>query len=299
MNMRAPFCFVPVRLVLSSVALVSMAAVSAWAQPSAPLSAPPPGSPATAQIPILKTVGIDQKLDSPVPADLPFVDDEGRDVTIRQYFGRRPVILVLAYYECPVLCTQVINAAVSSILPLTFDAGKEFEVVVVSFDPGETPAMAKGKRADFLNRYRRPQASGGIHFLTGRESSIKALTDAVGFRYAYDERLDQFAHPAVMTILTPEGHVSRYLFGIEFAPRDLRFALVEAAGNKIGTIVDQAMLFCYNYDPQTGRYGFAILTTVRVAGLLTLAVLGTFIVMNLRRDRRKDRAVRATATGPR
>ena len=297
--MHAPSRLTPLRSLLSSLLLVSLAVVSAWAQPSAPVSAPPPGSPATAQIPILKTVGIDQKLDSAVPRDLPFVDDEGREVTIGQYFGARPVILVLAYYECPVLCTQVINAAVSSIVPLTFDAGKEFEVVVVSFDPGETPAMAKGKRTDFLHRYGRSQASGGIHFLTGRESSIAALTDAVGFRYAYDERLDQFAHPAVMTILTPQGHVSRYLFGIEFAPRDLRFALVEAAGNKIGTIVDQAMLFCYNYDPQTGRYGFAILTAVRVAGLLTLVVLGTFIVMTLRRERRQDKAVRTAATGTR
>jgi protein SCO1/2 len=279
--------------------LVIGAVVSASAQPSAPVSAPPPGSPATAQIPILKTVGIDQKLDNPVPPDLPFVDDEGRDVTIGQYFGARPVMLVLAYYECPVLCTQVINAAVSSMLPLTFDAGKEYEVVVVSFDPGETPAMARVKRTDFLHRYGRSRANGGIHFLTGRESSVAALADAVGFRYAYDERLDEYAHPAVMTILTPEGRVSRYLFGIEFAPRDLRFALVEAASHRIGTIVDQAMLYCYNYDPQTGRYGFAIMTTVRVAGLVTLAVLGTFIVMTLRRDRRQDRAVRSAATGTR
>lgn len=297
--MHALFRLTAARTILTSFALVIGGVVSASAQPSAPISAPPPGSPATAQIPMLKNVGIDQKLDNRVPPDLPFVDDEGRDVTIGQYFGARPVILVLAYYECPVLCTQVINATVSSILPLTFDAGKEFEVVVVSFDPGETPAMAKAKRDDFVRRYGRSKANAGIHFLTGRESSIEALTDAVGFRYAYDERLDQFAHPAVMTILTPEGHVSRYLFGIEFAPRDLRFALVEAASDKIGTIVDQAMLFCYNYDPQTGRYGFAILSAVRAAGVLTLVVMGTFIVKSLRRDRRRGRAVRTAATGPR
>jgi protein SCO1 len=296
--MRATFCR-SLRLLFASLALAGCGVVSAWAQPSAPISVPPPGSPATQQIPILKNVGIDQKLNGVVPGALAFVDDEGRDVTLGQYFGARPVILVLAYYECPVLCTQVINAAVSSILPLTFDAGNEFEVVVVSFDPGETPAMAKSKRTDFLRRYGRAKAAGGIHFLTGRESSITALTDAIGFKYAYDERLDQFAHPAVMTILTPQGHVSRYLFGIEFAPRDLRFALVEAAGNKIGTVVDQAMLFCYNYDPQTGRYGFAILTTVRAAGLLTLVVLGAFIVMTLRRERRQGKAVRVTATGTR
>jgi protein SCO1/2 len=248
---------------------------------------------------MLKNVGIDQKLDSPVPADLPFVDETGRDVRIGDYFGQRPVVLVLAYYECPVLCTQVINGVVSSILPLTFNAGREFDVVVVSFDPGETPAMAAAKRADFVRRYGREGTGAGIHFLTGRESSIAALTSAVGFRYAYDEAIDQWAHPAVITLLTPNGRVSRYLFGIEFAPRDLRFALIEAADDKIGTVIDQAMLFCYNYDPETGRYGFAIMTAVRAGGLLTLALLGVFIVVTLRRERRQDSAVHAAATGSR
>jgi protein SCO1/2 len=206
-------------------------------------------------------------------------------------------VLVLAYYECPVLCTQVINGVVSSMLPLGFNAGGEFDVVVVSFDPGETPAMAEAKRKDFLRRYGRPGTDGGIHFLTGRESSIAALTSAVGFRYAYDEAIDQWAHPAVITLLTPRGHVSRYLFGIEFAPRDLQFALIEASDNQIGSVVDQAMLFCYNYDPETGRYGFAIMTAVRAAALLTLALLGGSIFVTLRRDRRKGSAVRSAATG--
>lgn len=280
-----------------SVLLLAATAGPAWAQPSAPLSAPPPGNPATAQIPMLRDAGLDQKVDSLVPADLAFVDESGRDVRLGDYFGARPIVLVLAYFECPVLCTQVINAVSSSIMPLTFDAGGEFEVVVVSFDPGETPSMARVKRDEFLRRYHREGAEAGVHFLTGREDAIGALTDAVGFRYAYDAKIDQWAHPAAITVLTPEGRVSRYLFGIEFAPRDLQFALMEAAEERIGTVVDRALLFCYNYDPQTGRYGFAIMTAVRVGGLFTLAGLGAFILLALRRERRQNSAVHPTATG--
>jgi protein SCO1 len=279
--------------------MLAAGVVSAAAQPTAPMSVPPPGLPATAAIPMLRDVGIDQKLDSPIPLSTPFVDETGADVTLARYFGLRPVILVLAYYECPMLCTQVINAAASSMVALTFDAGRDFDVLVVSFDPGETPALAAGKRDAFLKRYGRSASAAGIHFLTGRQASIDALTKAVGFRYAYDAKIDQFAHPAVITILTSQGHVSRYLFGIEFAPRDLKFALMDAAAGKIGTVIDQAMLFCYHYDPETGSYGFAIMTAVRVAGLLTLGVLGAFIVVNLRRDRRQDKAVTSTATGTR
>jgi protein SCO1/2 len=287
----------PVRRSLLSLALIAGAAVPAFAQVTKPLSVPPPGQPATAVIPALRDVGIDQKLDARVPLDLPFVDDAGRDVRLGDYFGERPIILVLSYYECPVLCTQVLNGVVSSMLPLTFTAGQDFEVVAVSFDPGETPGMARGKRDDFIRRYGRPGSERGIHFLTGRESSIAALTSAVGFKYAYDEKIDQYGHPAAITLLTRDGRVSRYLFGIEFAPRDLRFGLIDAAENRIGTVVDQAMLFCYNYDPETGTYGFAIMTAVRLAGLLTLAVLGSFIVMTLRRERRQRPAVGSTATG--
>ncbi|MEO7191859.1 MAG: SCO family protein [Vicinamibacterales bacterium] len=281
------------------LSLLLLTATASVAQMSAPMSVPPPGLAATAQIPMLRDVRIDQKLDNPVPLDVPFVDESGRTVKLGDYFLKRPVVLVLAYYECPMLCTQVINATVSSMKPLTFNANEEFNVLVVSFDPGETPAMARAKRDDFLKRYARPGHDDGIHFLTGRQSSIDALTDAVGFRYAYDKAIDQYAHPAVMTVLTPKGHVSRYLFGIEFAPRDLRFALIDAASERIGNIVDQAMLFCYHYDPETGTYGFAIMTAVRIAGLLTVGGLGTFIFVTLRRDRRQARAVASTAAGTR
>ncbi|HVW03534.1 MAG TPA: SCO family protein [Vicinamibacterales bacterium] len=288
-----------VRTGMLGVMMLAASVVSAYAQMSAPLSVPPPTPSALQAIPILRDVGIDQKLDSAVPLTAPFVDENGHDVILGQYFGTRPVVLVLAYYECPMLCTQVINAVAASITAMNFDAGRQFDVLVVSFNPAETPSLAAGKRASFVKRYGRPGTDTGIHFLTGRQSSIDALTKAVGFRYAYDEKLGQYAHPAAITILTPQGHVSRYLFGIEFAPRDLKFALMDAADKKIGTIVDQAQLFCYHYDPATGRYGFAIITAVRVGGLLTIGALGTFIVVMLRRERRQASAVAPTATGTR
>lgn len=283
-----------------ALGLVVSGVVSAAAQPSRPVSVPVPGSAATEQIPMLKEVGVDQsKLDSQVPLDAVFVDETGREVRLGEYFGHgRPVALVLAYYECPALCGQIINATASSMMPLEFDAGREFDVLVVSFDPGETPAMAHGKRQAFLDRYGRQGSEAGVHFLTGRQESITALADAVGFRYRYDASIDQYAHPSVLTVLTPEGHVSRYLFGIEFAPRDLRFALVDASSGGVGTVVDQAILFCYLYDPTTGRYGFAVMNAVRIAGLLTLAGLGTFIMMSLRRERRA-KAAQTAATGVR
>lgn len=288
-----------IRMSASCLAFAGVAAaVPAVAQPTRPMSVPAPGSPATEQIPMLRDAGVDQtKLNSQLPLDVMFVDHTGRDVRLGDYFGKRPVALVLAYYECPALCGQVINATVSSIMPLDFNAGKEFDVLVVSFDPGETPAMAAAKREAFLRRYGRPASDVGVNFLTGRESSIKALTDAVGFKYSYDASIDQYAHPAVLTVLTAEGRVSRYLFGIEFAPRDLKFALIDASSGAIGTVVDQAVLFCYLYDPTTGSYGFAVMTAVRVAALLTVGLLGAFILINLRRERRQDRAVKSSATG--
>ena len=287
-------------IVWRSVAAAALAATwtaTSAAQPSPPLSVPPPGPAALEQIPILKDAGLEQKLDNQVPLDTPFVDAEGRDVRLGDYFGKRPVALALVYYECPMLCTQVLNGLVGSLDALTFTAGREFDVVVVSFDAGETPAMAKAKRAAYLKRYGRPGSDAGVHFLTGRESSIRQLTDAVGFHFKYDPAIDQFAHPAVLTVLTPEGRVSRYLFGIEFAPVDLRLALVEAADHKIGSAIDQMLLFCYHYDPASGSYGFAITNIVRLGGVLTVLALATFILTSLRRERRQATAVHGTATG--
>jgi len=262
----------------------------AWAQPSGPMSVPPPGIAAGEQIPMLREVGIDQKLDGRIPLDLEFSDEEGRTVRLGDYFGSRPVVLALVYYECPMLCTQILNGLTGSLEALRFNPGEQFEVVVLSFDPGETPSLAAETRKTQLRRYGRPGYEGGWHFLTGREASIKQLADAVGFRYAYDEAIDQYAHPAAITVLTGDGRVSKYLYGIEFAPRDLRLALVEAADGRIGTAVDQALLFCYHYDPETGKYGLVVMNLVRTGAVLTLLALGGFIVLTLRRERRMQHA---------
>ena len=244
------------------------------------------GNAATAQPGLLSQVRIDQKLDEQVPLDIPFLDAQARPVTLGQYFGKRPVILALVYYECPMLCTQVLNGLVSSLEVLKFNPGQDFDVLVVSFDPGETPGLARDRKASYLERYNRPGTEGGWHFLTGKQDAITKLTDAVGFRYAYDPKIDQFAHPAVIMLLTPGGKVSRYFYGIEYAPRDLRLGLVEASQDKIGTAVDQALLLCYHYDPEQGKYGLAIMNLIRLGGVLTLIALGGFIFLALRRDRR-------------
>lgn len=268
-------------------ALALAVAVPAYAQFTEPLSVPPPGSAATKQIPILKDVGLDQKPGAQVPLDIPLVDEQGHDVTLGQLFHNRPVILALVYYQCPMLCTEVLNGLMSSMNGLTFDAGKDFDVVIVSFDPMETPALAASKRQTYLERYSRPTSAAGVHFLTGREDAIHRLTSAVGFRYAYDAQIGQFAHPSLLTVLSPSGKVSRYLFGIEYPVKDLRLALVEASNNKIGSVVDQALLFCYHYDPATGRYGLVVLNLVRLGGAVTVLTLGVFLFVALRSERRR------------
>ena len=286
-----------VRLACATAVMAVAAVVSASAQRALPGSSAP-GQPAMAPLPILKDVRIDQKLDSAVPLDLPFVDEHGKDVTLAQYFnGSRPAVLALVYYECPMLCTQVLNGLFSSIEPLKLDAGRDFDIVVVSFDPGETPAMALAKKTSYLKHYHRPAAEAGIHFLTGRQAAIDKLADAVGFRYAYDEKIDQYAHPAAVTVLTPKGHVSKYLYGVEFAPMDFRFAMVSAGEGKIGSLIDQALLYCFHYDPATGKYSVTIMTFVRLAGALTLFGILAFVLVHLRRERRQNGAVASTATG--
>jgi len=276
-----------------------MFATTLSAQFSAPVSVPPPGKAASEQIPILKDAGVDQKLNAQVPLDAPFVDEHGREVTLGDYFGKKPVVLVMAYYDCPMLCSMVLNGAVGSLQTLSLDAGKDFEFVVVSFNPGDTASSALTKKDAYLPRYGRPRGEAGFHFLTGRESSIKALTSAIGFKYAYDPAIKQYAHPALVTVLTPAGRVSRYIYGIDFPAFDLRLALVEAASGKIGTPVDQMLLYCYHYDPATGRYGFAVLDATRIGGIAILVALGLFMFSSLRRERRGAAAAQPTATGTR
>jgi len=243
---------------------------------------------------ILREIGFDQKLGDDLPLDTPFRDEAGRAVRLRDYFSAgKPVILNLVYFDCPMLCTVTLSGMASALKEMTFDAGREFEVVTISFDPKEGPAQAAAQKARFMERYKRPQAEKGWHFLTGEIGAIHRVTKAVGFRYVWDQASRQFAHPAGTVVLTPEGRIARYLFGVEYAPRDLRLAVVEASANRIGSPVDQILLACYQYDPTAGRYSASIMKIVRLAGLATVAALLTFVILNLRRERAQKAAVRA------
>ena len=238
---------------------------------------------------ILDRVGLEQRLDQEIPLGLHFRDEAGRDVELRQYFGERPVLLNLVYYECPMLCTLVLNGVVSALRAMSLDVGRDFEVVTLSFDARDTPELAAKKKRTYLDEYRRPGAEAGWHFLTGDDASIAALAESVGFRFAFDDRTQQFAHAAGIMVLTPQGRISRYFYGVEFAPRDLRLALVEASQNRIGSLVDQVLLFCFHYDPLTGRYSSLTMDAVRIGGVVTVLGLGGFIVVMLRREKKGTR----------
>src|SRR6266496_3772587 len=245
-------------------------------------------SAADARPPMLREVGIEQRLGQVLPLDALFSDELGRPVRLGQYFGRRPVILVLAYYNCPMLCTQVFNGLVSTLRVVGFDAGKEFEVVAVSFDPRDRPRDAAAKKKAYVDEYRRPGAAMGWHFLTGGAGSIERVTRAAGFRYKYDESTGQFAHSTAIYVATPDGKLSRYFYGIEYGPRDLRLALVEASSGRIGSPVDQILLYCYHYDPKLARYSAAIMGLVRFGGAAAVVILSAFLTIMWRRDRRRD-----------
>ncbi len=241
----------------------------------------------------LAEVGFDQRLGEQIPLDLRFLDESGQEVTLGRYFGQRPVILALVYYECPMLCSMVLNGMVSSLRALSFDPGSEFEVLVVSFDPGETPDLAQKAKQIYLNLFDRPGTEAGWHFLTGGDAAIRALTRSVGFRYVYLPEDDQFAHAAGILTLTPEGRVARYHYGVEYAPRDVRLGLVEAADNQIGSMVDQVLLYCFHYDPTTGKYSAAAMNILRLAAASTVIVLGWFLLRQWRRDRRHLHSAKA------
>ena len=236
--------------------------------------------------PILEKVKIEHKLDAQVPLELKFRDEQGELVTLGDYFQGKPVILILAYYRCPMLCNQVLNGVVDGLRGITFDAGKEFQVVVVSFDAREQPVLAAAKKATYVEHYGRPGGEDGWHFLTGEQSAIDRLTQAVGFPYLYDSVHDQFIHDSGIMILTPQGRISRYLYGIDFSPRDLRLALVESSANRIGSPIDHVLLLCFHYDPNTGRYTTTVLGIVRLAGAVTVLMLGTFLFRAWRRERK-------------
>jgi protein SCO1/2 len=235
----------------------------------------------------LEGVGIDQKLGDKLPLDAPFVDSSGNEVRLGDYFGgEKPVVLAIVYFECPMLCTMVLNGLVGSLKTMSLDAGEDFEVVVVSVDPGETPALAAEKKANYVGHYGRPETAAGWHFLTGEEPAIKTVAKAAGYRYRYDEKIDEYVHAAGIMVATPDGTLSRYFFGVEFAPRDLRLGIVEASGGKVGTIVDSIMLFCFSYDPATGKYGFVVQSAIRIGGSLTVLILALFVLRSLRRERK-------------
>ena len=244
---------------------------------------------------LLRNAGLEQHLYAQLPLALEFRDETGKAVQLREYFSAKPVILILDYYQCPRLCPLVLDGLLASLRMLVLTVGEQFDVLTVSIDPRDTPVVAAAKKAHYLGRYGRPGAAGGWHFLTGEAEAIQHLASAVGFQYTYDAAQDQFAHAAEIVIATPQGILARYFYGINYAPRELRLGLLEAAANTIGSPVDQLLLFCYHYDPATGKYGLAIMNIIRLAGLITVLGLGLFMGVMFRRDRRQRARLEAGA----
>ena len=282
---------------LTSLAAVGMTLLASLAGAQTMAPAPAGIVRADEKPEILKGVGIEQKLDAPLPLDAPLRDESGAAVRLGDYFGKRPVVLALVYFNCPMLCTQVLNGLVAALSVMSLEAGRDFDVVAVSFDPRDTPSDARAKKEAYLTRYPRPNAAAGWHFLTGDAASIARITGAAGFGYRFDERLGQFAHASAIMVATPQGRLARYFYGIEYSPRDLRLGLVEASAGKIGTPVDQVLLYCFHYDPAVGKYGAVVIHIVRLAGAATVALLGVSLWLMSRR--RAARLLRAAAGGAR
>ncbi len=281
MNRPIPMC---IAVLSASMATVVIAAATAAC-----------GDDPSQRPPQLRNVGFDQHLGWQAPLEATFADESGKPVRLGDYFHGKPVILVMAYYRCPMLCTLVLNGLAQGMIDMSFDAGNEFEVVTVSFDPRETPDLASAKKETYLSRYRRPGAADGWHFLTGKEDSIRRLAQAIGFRYSYDPATDQYAHAAGIVILTPEGKIARYFYDLSYSGRDLELGLVEASAHKIGSPVHELLLFCFHYDPAVGKYGMAVMNFVRLGGVLSLVAVVGFIGRQIRRERRRNRAVAAAA----
>jgi protein SCO1/2 len=268
---------------------IALLAASASAQINSGVMSPP----ANTRPPLLQNVGIEQHLDAQVPPDLAFRDETGKSVKLGYYFGRKPLILNLVYYNCTMLCGEALAGLASAMRLLKFDVGHEFDVVTVSFDPRETPEMAAAKKIDYVKRYGRANAAAGWHFLTGPADSINALTKAVGFQYQYDPKTNQYAHATAIMVLTPQGRISRYFYGVDFPPKDLRMGLVEASQGRIGNAVDAVLLYCYHYNPETGKYGAMVANILRLAAGATILFLGGFLFILWRMDRS---VTRKTAT---
>ena len=243
---------------------------------------------------LIQNVGLDQHLDEQLPLDLTFRDEHGKQVRLAQYFGKKkPVILTLVYFRCPMLCTQVLNGLLKSSQAIPLRMEEDYEVISISIDPRETPEMAAAKKERYAAAYRRAGAEKGWHFLTGDQNAIDRITRTVGFRYQYDPKSDQFAHASGIVVLTPEGRISRYFYGIDYHPTDLRLGLVESSENRIGSPVDQFLLLCFHYDPRTGKYGLIINNVLKLAGSATVLLLGSFLWVMYRQERRRTTAARA------
>jgi protein SCO1/2 len=238
--------------------------------------------PANVRPPKLENVGIEQHLDAQVPSDLPFRDEAGKTVKLGDYFGRKPIILDLAYYNCTMLCGEVLLGLTGAMKMVNFNMGEDYDVITVSFDPKDTPELAAAKKKDYVQRYGRPGAQQGWHFLTGQPDAINALTQAVGFQYQYDPKINQYAHATAIMVLTPQGKISRYFYGVDFPPKDLRLGLVEASQNKIGNPVDAILLYCYHYDPATGKYGAIVTNILQLGAGITILILGAMFLVLFR-----------------
>ena len=267
---------------LSSAVLLAVMLLASFA--SAQMNNGIMSPPANTRPPHLENVGIEQHLDAQVPPDLIFRDDTGKPVKLGDYFGHKPLILNLVYYNCTMLCGEALAGLSGAMRLVKFDVGNEFDVVTVSFDPRETPEMAAAKKKDYVARYGRANAAAGWHFLTGQPDSINALTKAVGFQYQYDARSNQYAHATAIMVLTPQGRISRYFYGVDFPPKDLRMGLVEASQGKIGNAVDAVLLYCYHYNPETGKYGAMVANILRLAAAATILIMGIFLFILWRLD---------------
>lgn len=235
---------------------------------------------------IAAAAGLEQRLNAPLPLSAIFRDEHGAPVALGKFFNAKPVVLALVYYDCPNLCTLVLNGVLQTAQDLKFDAGKDYEIVVVSFDAHEQPALAAAQKQIYLQQYSRAGADGGWHFLTGNENSIGQLTSSVGYHFAFDRASRQFAHPSTIVIATPDGKISRYFPGIEYPAREVRLALIDASQKRIGDLADRVFLLCFHYNPATGKYGLLISRVIQVAGLGSVAALACYIALNLRRERR-------------
>jgi protein SCO1/2 len=272
MRVPSPVAGGPLR-VLIALSMIMISTGAAWPHED--------GRPAA-----LREVAFDQKLNQQLPLDLPFRDESGKTVKLADYFKQKPVILNFIYYKCRDLCPLLLDGIVRSLRAVSFDVGNQFDVLTVSFDPEDTPGLAAVKKTDLMEKYSRPGAAAGWHFLTGDNASIQTLTQAVGFRYMYDRRSGEFGHATGMILVTPDGRTSRYFYGIDFSPRDVRLGLIEAAAKKIGSPIDQLLLFCYHYDATTGKYTLLVTRVMRMAGAATALVLGGFIALMLLRERK-------------